>query len=57
MYTLYKSTAGNQFSYIVIVYTYSTAKLLSHMETASPPRLDLGEDSSQPVLQCGGRGS
>jgi hypothetical protein len=39
MYTLYKPTAGNQFS--CIVYTYSTAKLLSHMEAASPPRLDL----------------
>mgnify|MGYP000258511050 FL=1 len=39
MYTLYKPTAGNQFS--CIVYTYSTAKLLSHVEAASPPRLDL----------------
>jgi hypothetical protein len=39
VYTVYKQTAGNQFS--CIVYTHSTAKLLPLVETASPPRLDL----------------
>ena len=37
--TLYKRTAGNQFS--CNVYTHSTAKLFPLVETASPPRLDL----------------
>ena len=37
--TLYKQTAGNQFS--CNVYTHSTSKLFPLVETASPPRLDL----------------
>jgi hypothetical protein len=59
MYTLYKPTAGNQFS--CITYTYSTAKLLSHVEAASPPRLDLspggpgrGKFTARPTIRWEG---
>jgi hypothetical protein len=59
MYTMYNPTAGNQFS--CIVYSYSTAKLLSHVEAASPPRLELspgrpgrGRFTACPTMQSEG---
>jgi hypothetical protein len=58
MYTLYKPTDGNQFS--SIVYTQYSWNVLSRGSNLLPSwtwvPADLGEDSSPPVLQRGGRG-